>query len=242
MFFGVSPEREPEGHARDERGDEARSAERARGPVGKRRAGAGDHLPPLPRDQVSAAGVDDDGRDHEPADHAADDPVADLLEQERRGAAAFRDLRFHVGHRHSGEQQRYADSVVEPALDVEPLADPPGDARLGDDRLPECGVGRRQHDRQDQGLFDGQLVEDDSGRDGAERDRQRQPDPEQAHRHRRPRDEAAGDRCARRRRTARAPASPPPAFARSRSSFRGRSRRAPRVPPAARPPRRPSPA
>ena len=91
-----------------------------------------------------------------PPDHAADDPVADLLEQERRGAAALRDLRFDVGHGHGREQQRHADSVVEPALDVEPLADPARDARLGDDRLPERGVGRRQHDRQDQGLLDGQ--------------------------------------------------------------------------------------
>ena len=151
--------------------------------VGERRAGARDHLPPRARDQVSAAGVDDDRRDHEPAYDPADNPVADLLEQQRRGAAALRDLRFHVGHRHGREQQRHADPVVEPALDVEPLADPAGDARLGDDRLPQRGVGRRQHDRQDHCLLDAQPVEDDGRRDGAERDRQRQSDPEQAHRH-----------------------------------------------------------
>ena len=131
----------------DERGDEARPAERARRPVGERRAGGRDHLPPRAGDQLSAAGVDDDRRDHEPADDAADDPVADLLEQQRRGAAALRDLRLDVGHRDGREQQRDADAVVEPALDVESLADPPRDARLGDDRLPERGVGRRQHDR-----------------------------------------------------------------------------------------------
>ena len=45
-----------------------------------------------------------------------------------------------------GEQQRHADAVVEAALDVERLADPLRHARLGDDRLAQRGVGRRQHD------------------------------------------------------------------------------------------------
>ena len=130
--LGVAPERQPEGHPRDERRYKARSAECGGRAVGKRRAGSPNDLPPRMRDEVSAAGVDDDRRDHEP---------------------------------------------------VEPLADPPRDARLGDNRLPQRGVGRRQHDRQDDRLFDGQLVEGHSRRDCAECDRQRQPDPEQPHRH-----------------------------------------------------------
>ena len=81
MLLGVAPEREAEGHARHERGDEARPAERARRPVGQRRAGGRDHLAPAVGDQVSAARVDDDRRDEQPADHSPDDPVADLLEQ-----------------------------------------------------------------------------------------------------------------------------------------------------------------
>ena len=118
----------------------------------------------------------------ESADHPADDPEADLLEQERRGAATLRDLGLDVGHRDRREQQRHADPVVEPALDVQPLADPRRDARLGDDRLPERGVGRREHHRQDHRLLDGQRAEDRRRREGAERDRQRQPDAEQAQR------------------------------------------------------------
>ena len=77
-----------------------------------------------------------------------------------------------------------------------------------------ASVGARTTPRMS-GLLDGQLVEDDRRRQGAERDGQRQPDPEQAHRHPDPAAEAAGDRCSRRRRTAPAPASPPPASARS---------------------------
>ena len=176
MLPGVAPEHEPERHAGDERGDEARSAERARGPVGERRAGGRDHLPPRIGDQLAAAGVDDDRRDHEPADDTAEHPVADLLEQQRGGTAAIGDLRFHVGRRDGREQQRDADAVVEPALHVESLADPPRDARLGHDRLPERGIGRRQDHGQDDGFLDGQLTEDPSRRERAERDGQRQPD------------------------------------------------------------------
>jgi hypothetical protein len=140
-------------------------------------------LPPLTRDQFSSAGVDDDRGDQEPGDDPSDNAVADLLEQERPGAAAARDVRFHVGHRHGGEQQRDADPVVQAALDVQSLADSWRDARLGDDCLPECSVGGRQHDRQDDGLCDGDLPEDHSRRNGAERDRQRQADTEQPQRH-----------------------------------------------------------
>ncbi len=159
-----------------------------------------------------------------------------------RGAATSGDLRFHVGHRDGREQQRDADAVVEPALHVESLADPPRDARLGHDRLPERGVGRREDHGQDDGFLEAQLTEDPHRRERAERDGQRQSDPEQANRHRRPRGAGARDRSATRRRTARAPASPPRASAPSSSSSRCRSRRAPRARPAARPPRTRSPA
>ena len=63
---GIPLERHPERHARDERGDEARAAERARRPVGERCARAGDDLPPRGVDQLAAAGVDDDRRDQSP--------------------------------------------------------------------------------------------------------------------------------------------------------------------------------
>ena len=173
---GVAPERQPEGHARDERRDEARAAERVGRAVGERGAGGRDHLPPRAGDQVPAAGVDDDRRDHEPADHPADDPVADLLEQQRRRAAAARDLRLDVGERHGREQQRHADPVVEPALDVEPLADPLGTRGSVTTACPSAAsVGASTTPR----ITASSIVscaEDRGRRDGAERDRQRQPD------------------------------------------------------------------
>ena len=118
----------------------------------------------------------------QPADHAADDPVADLLEQQRRRAATAGDLGLDVGERDSREQQRHADPVVQAALDVQALADPRRDPRLGDDRLPERCVGRRQHDPEDHGLLDRQRAEDRRRRDGAESDGQRQADAEQPQR------------------------------------------------------------
>ena len=120
----------------------------------------------------------------QPGDDPAEHAVADLLEQQRDGAAAAGDLGFDVGDRDRGEQQRHADAVVEAALDVEALADPLRHARLGHDRLPERGVGRRQHDREDHRLLDGQLAEAPrQPRPRPSSDRQRQPDAEQAHGH-----------------------------------------------------------
>ena len=150
-----------------------------------------------------------------------------------------RRFRFHVGDGDCREQQRDADAVVQAALDVEALADPRRDTRLGHDCLTERGVGRRQDDREDERLLDGQLAEEAPRRarrarsSAAARSRADAPGP-------RPRDGAAGDRSARRRRTGRARASPRPAVARSRSSSRGRFRRGPRARPADRPRRTPS--
>ena len=93
-------------------------------------------------------------------------------------------MRLDVRGGNGREQQRHADPVVEPALDVQALADPARDARLGDDRLAEGGVGRRQdHPR----ITASQKVSWSKitrRRKRSEGDRQRQADPEQAHRHR----------------------------------------------------------
>ena len=198
--------------------------------VGEGRAGGRDHLAPGALDQIPAAGVDDDGADQQPGGDPSDDPVADLLEQERRAASPFRDVRFDVRGRNGREQQRHADPVVEPALDVQPLADPARDARLGDDRLAEGGVGRRQDDPEDDRLPDGQHVEDHAppralrGRSSAAaRSRAGAAAP-------RSRAAALRSRCARRRRRARAPASPRPALARSSWCSRCRLRRGPSGP------------
>ena len=195
--------------------------------VGEGGAGGGDHLAPGPRDQVPAAGVDDqDRRDQNPGGDSADDPEADLLEQKLRRASALGDVRLDIGRRYGREQERHADPVVEPALDVQALADPSRDARLGDDRLAERGVGRRQDDREDHGL-----ARESTGRRSPPLRRLRGrssvagrcpadgPAP-------RSRAAAARSRCARRRRTGRAPASPRPALARSSSCSRCRFHRA----------------
>ena len=223
-----------EDHPGDERRDEARSAERARGAVGECGAGGRDHLAPGAVDQVPPAGVDDDGADHEPADDPADDAVADLLEQQRARAAPFGDVRCDVRGGNGREQQRHADPVVEPALDVQSLANPPRDARLGDHRLAERGVGGRQDHRQDHRL----------GKRSADRRSARRRAPRRrssaAGRSRAgapaPRCRAAAfrSRSARRRRRARTPASPRPVSARSRCRSRCRPRRGPWAPPGAR--------
>ena len=111
--------------------DEPRSVERIRDPVGERGAGGRDHLAPKAIDQVLTAGVDDDGSDQESGDDPADDPVADLLEQKRGRVSPVRDPRCDIRGGDGGEEQRHADPVVEPALDVQALADPARDARLG---------------------------------------------------------------------------------------------------------------
>ena len=173
------------------------------------------------RDQVPAAGVDDDHRDDESADHSADDPVADLFEQEFRWAAAVRDLGIHVGDCHGREQQGHADSVVEPALDVEALPDPAGTRGWVTTACPRAAsVGARTTPRMTASSI--QCAEDRPAErvpsamvSGSPIPSRRTGTPMSRRRSR--------DRCARLGRTTRAPASPPPGFARSRSSSRGRS-------------------
>ena len=156
----------------------------AGGPVGEDGAGGRDHLAPRAVDQIPSAGIDDHGSDHQRGDHPADDPVADLLEQKGGPCSSPGNTRLDVRGRHGREEQRYADPVIEPAFDVQALADPSRDAWLGDHRLAEGGVGRRQDHPDDHGLPEGQLAEDHGGGERSECDRQRQPDPEQPQRNR----------------------------------------------------------
>ena len=161
--------------------DEARAVKRDRDAVGERGAGERDHLPPPRRDHPAAARLSDDHGDQQPGGHSAERAEPELLDQQRARAATAGDLRFHVGDRDGGEQQRHADPVVEPALDIEPLANPLRHARIADDGLPESCVRRREHDREDHGLPHRQLVEDRGGGERAQRDRQRQADAQQPH-------------------------------------------------------------
>ena len=77
------------------------------------------------------------------------------------------------------EQDRYADAVVESALDVQPLADVGRDTLIGDHRLAQRRVGRRQHGREDRDLEQGQAAEQHHTDPETEHDRQRQADQQQ---------------------------------------------------------------
>ena len=115
----------------------------------------------------------------DPGEHAE----PELLEQQRARAAPAGDLGLDVGDGDGREQQRDADPVVEPALEVEPLADRLRDALVADDGLAERRVGRREHDAEDHRLPDREHAEDRGRGHGSERDRQRQADAEQPERH-----------------------------------------------------------
>ncbi len=87
-----------------------------------------------------------------------------------------------LGHGDRDEKERDADPVVEPALDVEALADAHGKAWRRDHRLPERSIGWREDDGEDQSLGPGEVAEDREGDDEPGEDRQWEPDPEQARR------------------------------------------------------------
>ena len=108
----------------DERGDEPAAVHPDRQPVGERGPGDRDDLNPDRIDEAARDTHPDHGCGREPRDHAADASIPDLLEHElERGAVSDR-ARFRLGDRDRDQEQRHADAVVEPALDVEPLANP----------------------------------------------------------------------------------------------------------------------
>ena len=127
---GIPLDHRAEGHTGDEGRDEARSAERVRDAVGEGSASGRDHLTPGAVDQVLAAGVDDHGSDQERGGDAADDAVADLIQNKRRPGSPAGDRGLDVRGRHGGKEQRHADPVVEPAFDIQALADPPRHAAV----------------------------------------------------------------------------------------------------------------
>ena len=59
-----------------------------------------------------------------PASAPADEPVPDLLRDEPDGGAVADRALLGLGDGEGDEEDRHADPVVQPALDVEPLADP----------------------------------------------------------------------------------------------------------------------
>ena len=97
------------------------------------------------------------------ADDAAQDPVPDLLRDEASGRAVADRAGLGLCHRERDEEERHADAVVQPALDVQALPDPRREPRQRHDRLAECGVGRRQHDRENERFSPRQLPENAEG-------------------------------------------------------------------------------
>ena len=95
-------------------------------PVGERRAGDRNDLNPRFGDQSRAPAGHQDGGDGQPGDHAAEDPVADLLGHDLHRVLRKWCVGFDICRGQRDQQQRYADSIVEPALDVEALPDPGG--------------------------------------------------------------------------------------------------------------------
>ena len=169
--------------AADEGGDEPAAAHphgqsvRERGPCDR------DDLQPDRIDEAARDSQPDHDRRREPRKHASDDSVADLLEHEvHRRAVSDRAL-VRLGNRDRDQEQRDADAVVEPALDIEALADARRNPGVGNDRLPERSVRRGEHDRKQHGLDERELSEHGDTRESAGHDRQRQPDREQAKRH-----------------------------------------------------------
>ena len=179
---GSRRRRPPEAHARHEGGDEARPAEWVRDPVRERRAGDRDDLQPRVGDQPAAPGEHDHGGRRHAGGHATHDPVADLLQYHGERVMAAREVGVDVRCGQNDQQQRDADSVVEPALDVEPLTHAERQPGLGDHRLAQRGVRWCQQDGEHQRLGEAQLVEEEGGQERAGSDREGKADPEQPHR------------------------------------------------------------
>ena len=82
--------------------------------------------------------------------------------------------------RERDRQERHAEAVVQPALDVEPLADARWQAGARDDSLAECRVGWRQDDGNDQRFCPSDAVEQECAHDRSGHDREREPDGQEA--------------------------------------------------------------
>ena len=83
-------------------------------------------------------------------EQATDQPEADLLDHEPERLGFPTALGRGEGER--DEQQRHAQTVVQPALDVQALADAQRHPLVGDHGRAEGRIGRRHGDRQENGL------------------------------------------------------------------------------------------
>ena len=87
--------------------------------------GPGDRhdLEPIPVDQAARDALRHHDRGGESGDHAADHAETDLLQDELDGGPAPDRSLLGLGDRDRDEQQRDTDAVIEPAFDIETLAD-----------------------------------------------------------------------------------------------------------------------
>ena len=169
----------------DERGDESAAAQRCRQPVCERCGDRGQEPAPL---RLLVVVVERRPPLHDGSGEAGDcahqNAVADRL-----GDHAFcvgRGERASLGIREcQRDQERWdAEAVVEAALDIESLPDRHGQALVADNRLPERGIGRGQHDGEHHRLCQPEVRQHQHRSDRAGNHGQRQPNPEQARRHR----------------------------------------------------------
>ena len=92
-------------------------------PYGEGSAGERDDLEPVFRHEPPWLDEAQDESGNGPGRHTADDAVADLFRHDARRCSATDHLLFRLRDGQRDEEQRDADAVVEPALDVQALAD-----------------------------------------------------------------------------------------------------------------------
>ncbi len=176
------PAHAAEGHAADEGGDEARSADRLGEPECQERSRDGYDLEPGVVDQPACGAVHHDGGRDGSGENPDEDAVPDLLEDELDGVAVPDRALLCEGDGERDQEERYADAVVEAGLDVQALTDPHRQPLRRDDGLAESRVGGREDDGHEERLGPRQVREHEERDDEAGEDRQRQPDPEQPRR------------------------------------------------------------
>ena len=106
--------------------DEARAVKYARNSVGEPHADGRNRLAPGAIDQIPAAGIDDNGADQEPSGNPPEEPIADLLKQERYRASPLRDVRLDVCGCDGSEQQRHTIPSLSPLSMFNPWRIGPG--------------------------------------------------------------------------------------------------------------------
>ena len=129
-------------------------------------------------------------------DAATDDSPANRLDDEPHGVGARRLARVSLRDRDCDREQWDAEAVVQPTLDVQPLADSRRDVLVGDHGLTERSVGRGEDHRQHERVSPGDVGQHDRPGDRSRPDRQREPDAEETRRKSRSPSATHEGRCA----------------------------------------------